>query len=130
MAKKPKQEKLSALVTGAGSGIGRATAELLIEDGWQVALLDKNEAALADAKQRLGDKKTIQYVTVDVTDESAVERALPEVSRIFGGLHCVLHSAGMGMNKGVFELTIADFRRVLELNLIATFTVGRAAARI
>ena len=49
MAKKPKQEKLAALITGAGSGIGRATAELLLEDGWWVALLDKNEAALAEA---------------------------------------------------------------------------------
>ena len=50
MAKAAKQAKPSVLITGAGSGIGRATAELLLEDGWSVALLDKNEAALAEAK--------------------------------------------------------------------------------
>ncbi len=130
MAKKSKQEKLAALITGAGSGIGRATAELLLEDGWSVALLDKNEAALAEAKSRLGEKKTIQYVSADVTDEGAVERAVAEVSRIFGGLHGVVNSAGMGLNKGLFETSAADFRRVLELNVISTFMVGRAVARI
>lgn len=130
MAKKPKQEKLAALITGAGSGIGRATAELLLEDGWSVALLDKNETALAQAKAQLGEKKTIQYVGVDVTDENAVERVVAEISRIFGGLNGVVNSAGMGFNKSVFETSAADFRRVLDLNIIATFMVGRAAARI
>lgn len=130
MAKAAKQAKPSVLITGAGSGIGRATAELLIEDGWSVALLDKNEASLAEAKAQLGEKKTIQYVTADVTDEGAVERAVAEVSRIFGGLQGVLNSAGMGLNKSVFETSAADFRRVLELNVVATFMVGRAAARI
>ena len=130
VAKKPKQEKLSALITGAGSGIGRATAELLLEEGWSVALLDKNERALAEARDRLGDKKTIQYVAADVTDEAAVERTVAEVSRIFGGLNGVLNSAGMGFNKSVFETSASDFRRVLDLNVVATFMVGRAAARI
>ena len=130
MAKKSKQEKPAVLVTGAGSGIGRATAELLLEDGWSVAFLDKNDAALADARDQFGEKKTIQYVAADVTDENAVERAVAEVSRIFNGLHGVVNSAGMGLNKGIFEVTSADFRKVLELNLVATFMVGRAAARI
>jgi NAD(P)-dependent dehydrogenase (short-subunit alcohol dehydrogenase family) len=130
VANKPKPQKLAALVTGAGSGIGRATAELLLGDGWSVALLDKNEASLADAKERLGEKKAIQYVTADVTDENAVERAVAEVSRIFGGLNGVVNSAGMGLNKSVFETSSSDFRKVLELNLVATFMVGRAAARI
>ena len=130
MAKKPKEAKPAVLVTGAGSGIGRATAELLIEDGWSVALLDRSEAAIAEAQERYGDKKTVQYVTADVTDENAVERAVAEVSRIFNGLHGVVNSAGMGLNKGIFETSTADFRKVLELNLVATFMVGRAAARI
>ena len=130
VAKGTKQAKPSVLVTGAGSGIGRATAELLLDDGWSVALLDKNEAALADARGRLGDKKAIQYVAADVTDENAVERAVAEASRIFGGLQGVVNSAGMGLNKGVFDTSAADFRRVLELNVVATFMVGRAVARI
>lgn len=130
MAKKPKETKPAVLVTGAGSGIGRATAELLLEDGWSVALVDKSEAALAEAKERLGDKKTIQYVAADVTDENAVERFVAETSRIFNGLHGVVNCAGMGFNKSIFELSTSDFRNVLELNLIATFMVGRAAARI
>lgn len=130
MAKSAKQAKPAVLVTGAGSGIGRATAELLLEDGWSVALLDKNEAALANARGSLGEKKNIQYIAADVTDENAVERAVAEAARIFGGLQGVLNSAGMGLNKSVFETSASDFRRVLELNVVATFMVGRAVARI
>lgn len=130
VAKKPKETKPAVLVTGAGSGIGRATAELLLEDGWSVALVDKNEAALAEAQEKFGEKKTIQYVTADVTDENAVERTVAETSRIFNGLHGVVNCAGMGLNKGIFELSTADFRKALDLNLVATFMVGRAAARI
>lgn len=130
MAKATKDTRRSALVTGAGSGIGRACAELLLAEGWQVAFLDLNEAALDDAKQRHAKNKAVRFVAADVSNDSAVERAVADSNREFNGLHGVVNSAGMALNKGLFETTAAEFRKVLDVNVVGTFLVGRAAARI
>lgn len=130
MAKTAKKEHRAAIVTGGGSGIGRATAELLIEDGWSVALFDANEQALAEAQVRWGDKKGVHVFTVDVTDEDAVERGVAHAARFCNGLHGVVNCAGMALNKGLFETTAEQFRKVLDVNIVGSFLVGRAAARI
>jgi len=90
MAKTPKSRKPSAIITGAGSGIGLATAELLIEKGWAVAFLDVNEASLAEARKRHGKAKGMRFVPLDVTDETAVERAIAETAEAFGGIDGVV----------------------------------------
>ncbi len=125
-----KQIKRAAIITGGGSGIGQATAELLIEDGWTVALLDSNEKALADAQKRWGEKKGVHVFSVDVTDEDAVERAVAQAARFCDGVHGLVNCAGMALNKGLFETTVAEFRKVLDVNIVGSFLVGRAAARI
>lgn len=130
MAKAAKDTKRGAIVTGAGSGIGRACAELLLDQGWQVAFLDLNEAALDDAKQRHAKNKGVRFFAVDVSNESAVERAVADINREFNGLHGVINSAGMALNKGLFETTATEFRKVLDVNVVGTFLIGRAAARI
>ena len=130
MAKAARGEKRSAIVTGAGSGIGRACAELLLAAGWQVALLDVNETALGEARERHGKAKGVRLAAVDVTDEGAVERAVAETNRELGGVHGVVNSAGMALNKGLFETSAGDFRKVLDVNLVGTFLVARAAARV
>ena len=86
MAKAAKAAKLSALITGAGSGIGRATAELLLEDGWSVAFVDISEKALADVKATWGEKKGTHFIVADVSDENAVERAVAEAARFLNGV--------------------------------------------
>ena len=130
MAKSSKTKPHSALVTGAGSGIGQACAETLLAAGWSVAFLDVNETALAAAKERHAKAKDVRFIAADISDESAVERAVAELNREFGGLHGVVNSAGMAMNKGLFETSAAEFRKVLDVNVVGSFLVGRAAARV
>ena len=130
MAKAPKQESRTAIVTGAGSGIGRATAELLLEDGWSVVFVDLNEKALAEARERHAKSKAVHFYAADVTDENAVERVVADANRITGGIHGAVNCAGMALNRGMFETPIEQFRKVLDVNIVGTFLVGRAAARI
>jgi NAD(P)-dependent dehydrogenase (short-subunit alcohol dehydrogenase family) len=130
MLEAPAPAGRTVLITGAGSGIGRATAGLLLDDGWSVALLDRDEAALVGARATIGETESVRYIASDVTDEVAVERAIEETADAFGGLFGVVNSAGIGLSKGVFETSQADFRRVLDVNVIGTFTVARAAARV
>ncbi|MGE0699047.1 MAG: SDR family NAD(P)-dependent oxidoreductase [Hyphomicrobiaceae bacterium] len=130
MAKSARKEQRTAVVTGAGSGIGQACAETLLEAGWTVAFLDVNETALAEARERHAKAKGARFATLDVTDESAVERAIAEINRETGGIHGVVNSAGIALNKSVLEVTATEFRRVLDVNVVGTFLVGRAAARV
>ncbi|MEZ5851971.1 MAG: SDR family oxidoreductase [Hyphomicrobiaceae bacterium] len=130
MAKTPKSRKPSAIITGAGSGIGLATAELLIEKGWAVAFLDVNEASLAEARKRHGKAKGMRFVPLDVTDETAVERAIAETAEAFGGIDGVVNCAGIAADKHLFDTPVDLFRKILDVNVVGTFLVGRAAARV
>lgn len=130
MAKKAKSKVKAALVTGAGSGIGRATAELLMSKGWNVAFLDISEDALADVKAQHGKSKHARFHAVDVTNEKAVEAAVADTAKAFGGLTGVVNSAGISALKHVFDQPVDHFRKMLDVNVVGTFIVGRAAARI
>lgn len=129
-AKSSATEKRSALVTGAGSGIGRATAEYLIDRGWAVTFLDIDETALADAKARHARTKGVRFATVDITSDSGVERAVADMNREAGAIHGLVNSAGMALNKALFDTSAADFRKVLDVNVVGSFLVARAVARV
>lgn len=117
-----------ALVTGASSGIGRATAHLLAERGWDVALLSRSEDVLQEVAvecRRHGVRAVV--VPADVTDEQAVEAAFAAAVDELGGLDAVVHSAA-SLAYGRFEDVPSEvFRGTTETTLHGTIHVARVA---
>ena len=118
-----------ALVTGGASGLGLATAKALAAAGARVVILDLPTSAGAERAAELGD--TARFAAADVRSEDDVAAAL-DVADELGPLRVAINCAGTGNairtigKKGVFPL--ADFTRVVEINLIGTFNVIRLAA--
>ena len=120
--------KKVAVVTGGGSGMGRATAELLREQGASVAILDLPSGRGADAAEAVG----ATFHPCDVTDAAATEAALADAVRAHGRVHVAVNTAGGGVSKRTISksgpLPLEDFRALIELNLIATFNLNRLQA--
>ena len=115
-----------ALVTGAASGIGRATAMLLAGRGAAVACLDVNADGLAETAAAIGERAL--PIPCDVTDLAAVEAAVSQAAADLGGLDAVANVAGVGDFTGdVAEIAPEEWARVLAVNLTGPFHVSRAA---
>ena len=115
-----------ALVTGAASGIGQATAALLAERGAAVACLDVNADGLAETAAAIGERAL--PLRCDVTDLAAVEAAVSQAAAELGGLDAVANVAGVGDFTGdVAEIAPEEWGRVLAINLTGPFHVSRAA---
>jgi NAD(P)-dependent dehydrogenase (short-subunit alcohol dehydrogenase family) len=117
-----------AVVAGGGSGMGRATAELLGGQGARVAILDLPASKGPETAKEIG----ATFHPCDVTDEAATEQALAAAKDTHGALHIAVNTAGGGYSKRTINkdgpLPLADFRALIELNLIATFNLNRLQA--
>jgi NAD(P)-dependent dehydrogenase (short-subunit alcohol dehydrogenase family) len=115
------------VITGGASGIGLETARLLIERGWSVFLLDANAAELQGASSALGITAA-QALVCDVSNEAAVDAAVAECCERSVPA-AVVNAAGIAMDRPVVETGVAEFRRILDVNLTGSFLVCRAFAR-
>ncbi|NWG26196.1 MAG: SDR family NAD(P)-dependent oxidoreductase [Pseudorhodoplanes sp.] len=117
-----------AVITGGASGLGAATAEALAAAGAKVALLDLNEKAAGEIANRLGGIA----VACDVTDEASATNALAKVRETYGAGRILVNCAGVGPPKRILgrdgPMPLADYRKVIEINLIGTFNMMRLAA--
>ncbi len=119
----------TALVTGAGSGIGRAVALALLASGWSVALAGRRADALAETRALAGEAAARALpVATDVTDEAQVKALFDRIRREFGRLDLLFNNAGMGGPPVPFDqLTLEQWRKVAAVNLDGAFLCAREA---
>ena len=117
-----------ALVTGAGSGIGRASALALLADGWQVALVGRRREALEETVSRSGAAERALAAPCDVSDPAAVDRAFAATAERFGRLDMLFNNAGMGSPaRTIDEIPLDEWDAVVGVNLHGAFFCARAA---
>jgi NAD(P)-dependent dehydrogenase (short-subunit alcohol dehydrogenase family) len=123
-----KIEQKKAVVVGGASGMAKAAAEMLHKRGASVAILDLERSAGAEVAKALGGS----FHPVDVTDFEGAELALNQAVETLGGLHIAINTAGGGIAMRTLSKQgphpLDDFRRVIDLNLIATFNLNRLQA--
>ncbi|HEV3295047.1 MAG TPA: bifunctional aldolase/short-chain dehydrogenase [Streptosporangiaceae bacterium] len=119
-----------ALVTGGGSGIGRATAQRLAAEGACVVVADRDGAAAAEVANGIGTADAAVAVTSDVTDEASVTAAFAAAALAFGGVDLVVNNAGLSISKPLAETTLADWDRQHDVMARGSFLVSREAARV
>jgi rhamnulose-1-phosphate aldolase/alcohol dehydrogenase len=118
-----------ALVTGAGSGIGRAIAERLAAEGACVVVADLDAEAARTVAEGIGTSDRAVAVTADVTDAAAVQRAVDAAALAFGGVDLVVNNAGLSISKPLLETTERDWDLQHDVMAKGSFLVSRAAAK-
>ncbi|WP_158852123.1 bifunctional aldolase/short-chain dehydrogenase [Saccharothrix deserti] len=128
----PKPKPLAgrvALVTGAGSGIGKAIAERLGAEGACVVVADLDTAAASAVAEGIGGSDRAIAVTADVTDADAVQAAVDAAALAFGGVDLVVNNAGLSISKSLLETTERDWDLQHDVMAKGSFLVSRAAAK-
>ncbi|TDC53638.1 bifunctional aldolase/short-chain dehydrogenase [Jiangella ureilytica] len=129
----PKPKPLAtrvALVTGAGSGIGKAIAERLAAEGACVVVADLNAENAAAVAAGIGGTDVAVPVTVDVTSEEQIAAAFAQAVLAFGGVDLVVNNAGLSISKPLLETTAADWDLQHDVMARGSFLVSREGARV
>lgn len=117
-----------AVITGASSGIGRATALALADKGMKLVLLARSDIGLSavEKEARARGANDVRYFVCDVRDEMAVDRAISTTLEDFGRIDVLINSAGLSLNGSVDGYSLDDWRTVIDTNLTGTFLTCRA----
>ncbi|MET8274918.1 MULTISPECIES: bifunctional aldolase/short-chain dehydrogenase [unclassified Streptomyces] len=119
-----------ALVTGAGSGIGKAIAHRLVAEGACVVVADLNAETAAAVAEELGGPDKAVAVTVNVTSEDEITEAFKAAALAFGGVDLVVNNAGISISKPLLETTAKDWDLQHDIMARGSFLVSREAARV
>src|SRR5438477_3007248 len=116
------------LVTGGTSGIGRAIALGFAQAGAKVVAGSTNPEKVSAIKSELGSGH--ESVTINVADANSVNAAVDFAVKKFGRLDVVVNAAGVIKRQPSLEMTVEEFRRIVDVNLTGSFLVAQAAARV
>ena len=120
------------IVTGGASGLGAATARMLVQAGGKVILADVNDAQGNELAKELG--ANARFVRTDVTDEASAKAAVAAAQSAFGGLHGLINCAGIAIGERIVGKeaphALASFVRTININLIGSFNLTRLAADV
>lgn len=122
----------TAIITGAGSGIGLAMAQGFARNGANLLLVDIDSAALVAARSALLDAfpaSRVESQHASVTDEAAMQAAFAYASQCFGRVDVLLNNAGVSLNKSSLDITLAEWRRAMDINVTSVFFCAQLAAR-
>ena len=117
-----------ALITGAGSGVGRAAAVALAQSGWQLVLCGRREESLQETAQAAGDSCLV--VPADVTKPEEIDQLFAETQSHFGRLDLLFNNAGRGTVGLLEDLSLEDWQSVIDTNLTGAFLCTQHAFRI
>lgn len=117
------------IITGAAQGIGRAVAAGFVKAGWRVALADVQLDKVREASEAIGATDRTCAVRMDVVDEASVAEGVAEVERRFGRIDALINNAALFTQlrrQPLTDTTLADWRRVMDVNLAGPFITTRA----
>ncbi len=118
-------QKPVAVVTGAARGIGLATTKLMLANGWQVVMVDRDGAELQSAAS---DLSAVRPVEADVSDPVAVQMVVDDLTDDHGGIDALINNAGVADFGPIDETDFTRWRRVMDTNLDGVFLMSQAAA--
>lgn len=123
----PRLRDVCVAITGAGSGIGRATALRVLSEGARVGAIDRDAGALESLVREAGGTARLNTATADIRNADSIGEAIDSTARGLGGLDVVFANAGIGMDpKPVDDLTLDEWNTVIAVNLTGAFNTLRA----
>ena len=121
----PRVENKVVLISGGASGIGAASARLVVREGGKAAIADRDEAKGKALAAELG--AAAHFVPLDVVQEASWQEAVVATTQRFGGLHGLLNAAGIGVRNSIEDCSLEEYRRVNDINAMGTFLGCKAA---
>ncbi|WP_198971579.1 SDR family oxidoreductase [Xylophilus sp. ASV27] len=119
-----------AIVTGAGTGIGRAAALALLDDGWRVVLAGRRAAPLEEVAALAPDAARVRAVPANVADEASVAALFQAAVQAFGRVDLLFNNAGTSATSPIDELSLERWQAVVDVNLTGMFLCLREAFRV
>ena len=116
-----------ALITGGGSGIGKAIAEAYINSGCKVIICGRNTDKLKECAENLGENA--KYIQLDVSDVSSIQSKIPEAVSCFGRIDILVNSAGQLAHNNFFEMTEKEYDEIMDANAKGMYFMSQGIAR-